>query len=42
MSDTRASLTSETASRTVIAKEWLRRGLGEGLEYLDGVSIRRK
>ncbi|KIP09367.1 hypothetical protein PHLGIDRAFT_67779, partial [Phlebiopsis gigantea 11061_1 CR5-6] len=41
LSDQRSSMSAETASRTILAKEWLKRGLGDDVEYLDGVSIWR-
>lgn len=42
MSDARSSFKAMKAARTVITKEWLKRGLGEGANYLDGVSIWRQ
>jgi hypothetical protein len=32
-------MTAESASKTVVAKEWLKKGLGNGLYYLDEVCI---
>jgi hypothetical protein len=40
LSDSRSSLTAESASKTVIAKEWLKKGLGEGVDYLENVRTR--
>ena len=37
--DARSSLSAESASLMVITKEWLKRGWGDGVQYLDGVSI---
>jgi hypothetical protein len=28
-----------TASKTIVTKEWLKKGLGAGLDYLAGVTI---
>ncbi|KAJ6587702.1 hypothetical protein B0H10DRAFT_1925605 [Mycena sp. CBHHK59/15] len=39
MSDARSSMAASTASSTVVAKELLNAGFGEGLDYLEGVSI---
>ena len=39
LSDSRSSLSAESASKTVVAKEWLKNGFGEGLDYLDNVQI---
>ncbi|KAL1942606.1 hypothetical protein VTO73DRAFT_4846 [Trametes versicolor] len=36
ISDARCSMTPESASKTVIGKEWLKRGLSDGVNYLDG------
>lgn len=35
LSDSRSSLTAESASKTVVTKEWLKKGLGDGMNYLD-------
>jgi hypothetical protein len=32
-------MTAESASKTVVVKEWLKKGLGDGLNYLDEVRI---
>ena len=40
--DNRARLTATTAGKTVITKEWLKRGFGEGIDYLEGVAIWEK
>jgi hypothetical protein len=32
-------MTAESASKTVVAKEWLKKGLGDSLNYLDEVRI---
>ena len=37
LSDAWSSLSAESASKTVIAKEWLKRGFSEGVSYLDYV-----
>jgi hypothetical protein len=37
LSDVQSSLSAESASKTVVAKEWLKRGFGEGVNYLDDV-----
>jgi hypothetical protein len=37
LSDSRSSMTAESASKTVVIKEWLRKGLGDGVEYLDDI-----
>jgi len=37
LSDTCSSLTAESASKTVVAKELLKKGFREGLNYLDDV-----
>jgi len=39
MSDARSSMAAATASATVVAKELLNAGFGEGLDYLEGISI---
>jgi hypothetical protein len=39
LSDSRSSLTASSASKTVVAKDWLKQGLGNGVEYLDGQQI---
>lgn len=39
MSDTRSSLLASSASKTVVSKHWLKRGLGADIHYLDEVSI---
>jgi len=40
LSDTRSSMTKESASKTVVVKEWLKKGLGEGIDFLDGFQVR--
>jgi len=37
LSDAWSSLSAESASKTVVAKEWLKNGFGKGLDYLDNV-----
>ena len=37
LSDARSSLTAESASKTIVAKELLKKGFREGLNYLDDV-----
>jgi hypothetical protein len=39
LSDSRSSLSAESASITVIAKEWLKRDFGDNVNFLDGVNI---
>ncbi|KAF9231811.1 hypothetical protein BU15DRAFT_55711 [Melanogaster broomeanus] len=39
LSDARSSMIAETASATMITKEWLKLGFGQGIHYLNGVSI---
>ncbi|VDC00043.1 unnamed protein product [Peniophora sp. CBMAI 1063] len=40
--DNRARLTAVMAGKTIITKEWLKRGFGEGVDYLEGVAIWEK
>lgn len=37
LSDTRSSLSAKSASKTVVAKEWLKKGFGNGVNYLDNI-----
>ncbi len=39
LTDPRASMSPITASMTIISKEWLKRGLGDDIDYLKGISI---
>jgi hypothetical protein len=39
LSDSRSAMTAESTSKMVIAKEWLKKGLGVGVNYLDDVRI---
>ena len=39
LSDSRSDMTAESASKTVVAKEWLKKSLRAGLDYLDDVQI---
>lgn len=39
LSDSRSSLSAESASITIIAKEWLKRDFGHGVNFLEGVNI---
>jgi len=39
LSDARSAMTAESASKTVVAKEWLKKGLGVGINYLDDVHV---
>jgi hypothetical protein len=39
LSDSRSSLSAESASKTVVTKEWLKKGFGDGVDYLDNVRI---
>jgi hypothetical protein len=32
-------MTAESASKTVVAKQWLKKGLGIGIHYLDDVCV---
>ncbi|KAF8576607.1 hypothetical protein K439DRAFT_1366757, partial [Ramaria rubella] len=40
--DTRCAMMASTASKTGVAKERLKCGLGEGIEFLQGVNIHSK
>jgi len=40
LSDTRSSMTAESALKTVVVKEWLKKGLGEGIDFLDGFQVK--
>ncbi|KAL4256202.1 Ribonuclease H-like superfamily protein [Pleurotus pulmonarius] len=42
VSDTRSSLHAISASKSIVTKDWLKRGLGDGVAYLDGASIWNK
>ncbi|KIJ12766.1 hypothetical protein PAXINDRAFT_82301, partial [Paxillus involutus ATCC 200175] len=39
LSNSRSSMTTITASKTVVTKEWLRKGLSEDINYLSNISI---
>ncbi|KIK72863.1 hypothetical protein PAXRUDRAFT_179767, partial [Paxillus rubicundulus Ve08.2h10] len=39
LTDSRSSMTATTASKTVVTKEWLKKGLGEDVNYLADTSI---
>jgi hypothetical protein len=39
LSDARSAMTAESPSMTVVAKEWLKKGLGVGINYLDDVRV---
>jgi hypothetical protein len=39
LSDTRSSLTAVSASKTVVVKEWLKKGFGEDVNHLDNIRI---
>jgi hypothetical protein len=39
LSDSRSSMTATSASKTVVTKELLKKGYGEGINYLDNVRI---
>ncbi|KAJ7611576.1 hypothetical protein B0H17DRAFT_966916, partial [Mycena rosella] len=39
MSDARSSMAASTTSLTVATKELLKAGFGEGLDYLEGITI---
>ncbi|TFK77965.1 hypothetical protein K466DRAFT_507915, partial [Polyporus arcularius HHB13444] len=40
LTDSQSSLTAESVSLTVITKEWLKRGWGDDIAYLSGISFR--
>jgi hypothetical protein len=42
MADSQSSMTATSASKTVVAKEWLKQGRGNGINYLDGHQITNK
>jgi hypothetical protein len=33
-------MTAESALKTVIVKEWVKKGLGEGVDFLNGFQVR--
>ena len=37
--DSCSAMTAESVSKTVLAKEWLKKGLGVGMNYLDDLHI---
>ncbi|KIK73617.1 hypothetical protein PAXRUDRAFT_177949, partial [Paxillus rubicundulus Ve08.2h10] len=39
LSDSCSSLMVESASLTIISKEWLKLGYGDGIDYLQGVAV---
>ena len=39
LSDSCSAMTAESASKTVVAKEWLKKGLRVGINYLDDLRI---
>ena len=39
LSDSCSAMTAESASKTVVAKEWLKKGLRVGINYLDDLHI---
>ena len=39
LSESRSSMTAKSASITIICKEWLKLGYGEGINYLQGAAI---
>jgi hypothetical protein len=39
LSDSRSAMMAESASKTVVTKEWLKKGLGVGVNYLDDVCV---
>ena len=39
LSNAHSAMTAESASRTVVAKEWLKKGFGVGINYFDDVRI---
>ncbi|EIW52476.1 Ac-type transposase, partial [Trametes versicolor FP-101664 SS1] len=39
LTDARSSMLAETASTTIVTKEWLKRGLGDDIAYLEDVTI---
>ncbi len=36
LTDARSSMSAETAAKTILTKEWLKKGLGDGLKFLNG------
>ena len=40
LSHTGSSMTAESALKTVVVKEWLKKGLGEGIDFLDGFQVK--
>ena len=39
LSDSQSDMTTESASKTVVTKEWLKKGFGVGVNYLDDVGV---
>jgi hypothetical protein len=39
LSDARSSMTAESTSKTITAKEWLKKGFGHEVHYLENVRI---
>jgi hypothetical protein len=39
LSNAHSAMMVESASKTVVAKEWLKKGFGVGINYLDDVRI---
>ena len=39
LSDSQSAMTVESASKTVVTKEWLKKGFGVGVNYLDDVCV---
>jgi hypothetical protein len=39
LSDARSSMTAETVSVDIVTKEWLKSGLGQGINYVDFIEI---
>ena len=37
LSDAQSSLSAESASKTVVSKKWLKKGFGEGVNYLNDI-----
>jgi hypothetical protein len=40
LSDARSSIIAETASVDIVTQEWLKSGLGQGINYMDFIKIR--
>ncbi len=36
LTDARSSMSAATAAKTILAKQWLKKGLGDGIRFLTG------